>query len=161
MYRRGSLAVVCCAITLAGCSTPPERAGETASGEVSAALRVPTERTISFLQISGRWNIRAIPEVGDTTATTFVLSATSAPEGWTITFPHAKSIPTRVVLVAGDSFVIETGPYPSTRRAGVQASSHDVYHLRGDQLVGTSVERYVTTAPDSVVRRRLEGSHAP
>lgn len=160
MRRMRPLAIVLILVAVAVCSQRPESRTESAAGRLSAAP-APAGKAVSFLQISGRWNIVASPETGDTTTTAFVLSATTREKGWTITFPHAKPIPSRVLLVAGDSFVIETGPYPSTRRPGAQATSRDVYHLAGSELTGTSVERSVAAGRDSVIRLRLQGSHAP
>ena len=161
MHRTLSLAVACSIAVLAGCSAPRKQVPETGSGTLSLPAQPFAGAPISFLQISGRWSIRAVPETGDTTPTTFVLSATSSDKGWTITFPGGAPIPTRVLLIGGDSVVTETGPYPSTRRPGVRTITRDVYHLRGDELVGTSFAHYITPTPDSLQRMRLEGSHAP
>lgn len=161
MRRAFALTIACGIAGIASCSNPHKQITETAKGEVSAAHVVPSSGSISYMQISGRWEIRATPETGDTTPTTFVLTATSSPAGWTITFPGREPIPTRVLLVAGDSFAIEIGPYSSARRPGVQTITRDVFHLRGDELAGTGISRYRTSAPDSIVPFRLTGGHAP
>lgn len=151
----GSIGLLC------GCSSPRRPESKTASGELSERPVQPVGKSISLVQLSGRWNVRVIPELGDTTSISFLLTATSSTNGWTITFPDQKPIPARVLLVAGDSVLIETGPFPSTRRPGVQTIARDVYHLRVDELVGTAVWRDLISAPDSIVRMRLAGSHAP
>jgi hypothetical protein len=105
--------------------------------------------------------MRAVPETGDTTPTTFMLNATAESAGWTITFPNREPVPTRVIAIAGDSLVIETGPYQSARHPGVNATTRDVYRMVGDRLVGIAVARYATTGPDSLVRMRVEDIRVP
>lgn len=153
--------VACASTVLAGCSGPRAKPSDSAKGEVSLPAMAPFVHTLSYIQLSGRWSMRAVPVTGDTTPTTFVLTATSSPKGWTITFPNRKPIPTRVVKLDADSVVIETGPYESTRRSGVMTKTRDVYRLIGDDLIGTSVSHYATSSGDSVVRFRVEGGHAP
>src|SRR5512146_259298 len=116
MRKAISIAATCITAVVAGCSSPRKQVTDSSNGDVSVAHSRSSAKPISFLQVSGRWNVRAISEIGDTTATTFVLSATSSPQGWTITFPNGTTTPARVLLVAGDSFVVEAGPYPSARR---------------------------------------------
>jgi hypothetical protein len=116
---------------------------------------------LSLADIAGRWNIRAVPETGDTTTTRAVLHATANASGWTMIYPPNRDpIPVRVIAVAGDSVVFEWGPYLSARRPGIRAVSRDVYRLIGGQLVGYSVSRLLTT-PEVVLRLRLEGTRAP
>ena len=153
--------VACTSAVLAGCSGSRAKPSDSAKGEVSLPPMAPFVHALSYIQLSGRWSMRAVPVTGDTTPTTFVLTATSSPKGWTITFPNRKPIPTRVVKLDADSVVLETGPFKSARRPDVMATTRDVYRLIGDDLIGTSVSHYATTSRDSVVRFRVEGSHAP
>jgi branched-chain amino acid transport system substrate-binding protein len=116
---------------------------------------------LSLADIAGRWNIRAVPETGDPMTTTAVLHATANASGWTMDYPPNRDpIPVRVIAVAGDSVVLEWGPYLSVRRPGIRAVSRDVYRLIGGRLVGYSVSRLLTT-PEVVLRLRLEGTRAP
>jgi branched-chain amino acid transport system substrate-binding protein len=116
---------------------------------------------LSLADIAGRWNIRAVPETGETTATTPVLNATADATGWTMIYPPNRDpIPVRVIAVAGDSIVFEWGPYLSARRAGLKAVSRDVYRLIDGRLVGYSRSHYVT-APEVVIHLRLEATRAP
>ena len=153
--------VACTSAVLAGCSGSRAKPFDSAKGEVSLPPMAPFVHALSYTQLSGRWSMRAVPVTGDTTPTTFVLTATSRPKGWTVTFPNRKPIPARVVKLDADSVVIETGPYESVQRSGVMTKTRDVYRLIGDDLIGTSVSHYATTSRDSVVRFRVEGSHAP
>jgi hypothetical protein len=67
----------------------------------------------------------------------------------------------RVLEVAGDSIVTESGPYESILRPGVQVSTHAVYRIEGDRLVSTTVARYQTSGADSVAIVHGEGTRAP
>ncbi len=159
---RRSLALACCVFLLA-CGNDAEPEGHTAaSGEVPTGepTTAATPGTISLADVAGTWNVRAVTETGDSVPG-FVLNATADRSGWTMTFPNREPMPVRVVEVSGDSIVTEAGPYPSVLREGVNARLHTVSRLQGERLVGSTVARYETTGPDSVVRLRIEGTRAP
>ena len=100
-------------------------------------------------------------EARDSTLVTYQLTATTDTSGWTITFPNRKPIVARVAAVAGDSLVIEAGPYASVLRRGVQVTTHGVLRLQAGKLVGLTVAHYKTTRPDSVRSIPLEGTRTP
>jgi hypothetical protein len=91
----------------------------------------------------------------------FVLTATADSTGWTQTFPGRAPVPVRVVAVAGDSIVTESGPYESVLRKGIQVRTHSVMRRQGDRLVGMTTARYQTTGPDTVRQVRTEGMRVP
>jgi len=157
-------AVACCTAALIGCSRGDTGDADTTAGDTSAMaapMAAPASPAMSLAQMAGRWNMRSVPETGDTTATTYVLTATADSSGWTITFPNRQPVAMRVVAVAGDSVVTEAGPYASARRRGVQVTTTTSMRMMGDSLVGTTVAHYVTTGPDSVLRLRTAGVKAP
>ena len=120
----------------------------------------PAGRTLSLADIAGKWNVRANLESGDTTTTKLTLTVTTD-AGCSILYPPNRDpIPGRVIALAGDSLVMEWGPYLSARRAGLKAVSRDVYRLVDGRLVGYSLSHYLT-APETVIRLRLEGTRAP
>lgn len=157
--RRSSLfVIVCCAVTIGGCSKPAPRIAETATGEITPQA-APTPLVASDL--TGQWKINATPEFNDTLVTHLILNATGDPSTWTIMYPpNPKPMKVQSVAFSGDSMVLDWGPYMSARKAGLKAVSHDVYRLIDGKLVGTSASHYVTK-PDSIVRLRLEGTRAP
>lgn len=159
MRSSSMFSIACCAVVLGACAGPREKVADTMKGEViPAAAPAPT---LSLADVAGRWTVNAVPEVGDPKVTTLTLTATPDTAGWVIAYPpNPKPVPGRVLGVAGDSVVIEWGPYLSARRAGLRAMSHDVYRLIDGRLVGYSLSHYVT-APDSVIRLRLEGTRLP
>lgn len=76
--------------------------------------------------------------------------------GWTLLLPGHVPHPTRVVAIAGDSVVTETGPYTSTRRAGESVTTRMTLHMRGDTMSGTFVAHYASgdTQGKIAARRR-------
>ena len=100
-------------------------------------------------------------EARDSTLVSYQLTATADTAGWTIVFPNRKPIPVRVAAVAGDSLVIEAGPYESVLRKGVQVTTHGVLRLQNGKLAGLTVAHYKTTTPDSVRRISMDGTRTP
>ena len=136
-------------------------AGATTAGATTAPAAAPATATpISLDSVAGRWNFRAVPESGDTTPTTYVLTATGKASGWTITFPGRAPIAVQVT-VAGDSLITSMAPNSSLRRKGQQVTTNSVLRLQGGNLVGTTVAHYpgVKTA-DSVLTLRTQGARA-
>jgi hypothetical protein len=149
------------ALVLAGCSRSDDAgAADTGLGTTATPAPAATPAPLALGDMAGRWNMRAVPESGDTAVTTYVMNATADTTGWTITFPNRRPIPTRVVAVSGDSLIAEAGPFESARRRGVQTRTRTVLRLEGDRLVGTTVARYVTRGADSVLTLRTEGTRA-
>jgi hypothetical protein len=141
-----TIAVLCTAVLLVGCAKSEKQAG---AGAEPAA--------IALADVAGTWNVSAMPAVGDSVLTTYQLTATADTTGWTITFPGRPPIPVRVAAVAGDSIVVEAGPYESVLRPGVMVSTHTVNRLQDGKLVGTFTAHYQSAAADSVLNGRQEG----
>jgi hypothetical protein len=97
---------------------------------------------------------------GDSTLVTYELVATADPSGWTFNFPKRPPVPVRVAA-AGDSIVIDAGPYESLLRKGVQVTTHGVARLQDGKLMGATTAHYKTTGADSVLPLRFEGTRAP
>ena len=96
---------------------------------------------------------------GDTTPTTYVLTATGTTNGWTITFPGRAAIPTKVA-VDGDSIMLSAGPYPSVRRKGVQVTTYSIARLQSGRLNGTTTAHYKVKSADSVLVLTTSGDRA-
>lgn len=149
----------CTAIAILGCARSEEApaTADTAAGASATAAPAP----ISLADVAGRWTVRAVPESGDTTAVVSQLNAAADTIGWTTTLPNRLPVPTRVVLVSGDSIVTENGPYESVLRKGVQVRTRSVMRLRDGKLIGNTVARYSTSGADSVLRLRTEATRTP
>jgi hypothetical protein len=152
-------ALLCCTVTvLAGCAKPEQQAAkDTTAAAMSAG--VPSA-AISLADIAGTWSMRGVTEDGKNTVVNYELVATPETSGWTLNFPNRDPIPLHVVAVAGDSIVLEAGPYESVLRKGVQVTTHTVGRIQDGKMVGLTVGRYTTTGPDSVVPVRFEGTRA-
>lgn len=114
--------------------------------------------TISLDDVAGTWDMRAVPVSGDTTATVYQLNAT--PEGWTFIFTDREPVDV-TVQIEGDNIVADAGPYESVRRPGVMVTTHGVWRLEGDRLVGDVTAHYTTEGADSVLQLNSEGTRAP
>lgn len=148
----------CCAVVLVGCAKADD---QPATESAAAAGEMPSATTISLADVAGKWNVRGTPENSDSTIVTYELVATPSTSGWVTNLPNRAPIPVRVVSVAGDSVVTESGPFESVLRKGVQVTTRVVARLQDGKLVGTTVARYETTGADSVARIRIVGTRAP
>jgi hypothetical protein len=147
-------------VLLAACAQ--QEAGETEDTAVmeDTTAVTPEAAGISLAEVAGTWAVVARSETGQAVPP-FQLIATTEPSGWELRFPDRDPIELRVVEVAGDSIVTEAGPYESVLRPGVQVTTHAVYRLEGERLIGTTVARYQTAEADSVVLVHSEGTRAP
>lgn len=160
LQRSTSIAVCFCAAVLAGCAKKDNAAVDTSAASSTATTTAPAPAPLNLADVAGKWDMRSVPTTGkDTSATTYVLTATSNTSGWTIKFPGRAAIPA-TVTVDGDSFVIEAGPYPSVRRKGVQVTTHSVNRLQNGSIVGTTTAHYKVKTADSVLTLSNTGTRA-
>ena len=134
-------------------SEPAEEATEELPADTVAAAP-----TISLADVAGTWDLRAVPVSGDTTAT--VSQAIVTADGWTMMLPDRDPIE-GIVTTSGDSIMVDAGPFESVRRDGVMVTTHAVYRLEGDRLVGMTYAHYETSGADSVLALAIEGTRAP
>ena len=161
--RHGMLGLTClcaAAVVLAGCAKSNNtNATENVETTPAAAPAPAPAATISFADVAGKWNVRSVPESGDTTPTTYVMTTTADSTGWKIEFPKGPTV-TAHPSVSGDSILMWAGPFSSVRRKNMQVTTNTVLRRQGDKLVGTTVAHYKTTKPDSVLRLNTEGTRA-
>lgn len=150
------LTLACCAIALAACAKSEDMTDTAATAAMPAG-----PAPISLADLAGVWTVRGTNMAGDSTLVTYEVMATADTMGWTITFPGQQPIPLRVVGVAGDSVMIDAGPYPSALRKGVTVRTSGAFRLRDGRMVGTNVARYDTKGADSVLMLRSEGTRKP
>ena len=146
-------------LLLAGCAKK-----EQATTDSAAAMAAPAPApapALSLADVAGQWDVRAVPESGtDTTATTYVLTATADTTGWMIAFPSGVKVPLQV-SVSGDSVITKTGQFSSQRKKGMKVSTESIMRMQDGKLVGTSIAHYVNAGADSVLRLRTEGTKKP
>lgn len=150
------------ALALVGCAKKSEPAKDTTATAAATPAPAPAPApTLALSDVAGKWQVRSVPESGtDTTATSYVLTATADTTGWMITFPSGLKVPVHVTL-SGDSVIQHTGPFASQRRKGVKVTTDGAFHLQNGKLVGTTVAHYAKAGPDSVLRLHTEGTKAP
>lgn len=151
------LALAC--VLSAACAQEADEAEDSAVMEDTLAV-APEPAGISLADVAGTWVVDARTEAGEAVPQ-FELIATADPSGWELRFPDREPIEMRVLEVAGDSIVTESGPYESILRPGVQVSTQAVYRIEEDRLVSTTVARYQTSGADSVAIVHSEGTRAP
>lgn len=159
-------ALVCCAVVaVAACSKGSDAAADTAAKADSAVATMappPAPAGLALADIAGMWDARSVPETGDSTPTIYTLKTTADTTGWEITFAgRTKAVPMRVVGVAGDSVMVQAGPYESARRKGVQVTTDGVMRLQGGKLVGHTTAHYAVKTADSVLVLRTEATKKP
>jgi len=153
----GRFAIFCCAAALVGCAKTENKPPAS-----STPAAPPPPPPISLADVAGKWTVKAMNEARDSTLVTYQLTATADTSGWTILFPNRKQpVPVHVAAVAGDSVVIDAGPYESVLRRGVRVSTHGVFRLSNGMMVGTTVAHYRTTKADSVRNIVTEGTRMP
>jgi hypothetical protein len=163
LHRSTRIAICCCsAAVLAACAKKQDAAATDTSSTMSSttASTTTTEPApINLADVAGKWDMRSVPATGDTTPTTYVLTATATTSGWTIKFPGRAAIDARVA-VAGDSVIVQAGPYPSVRRKGVTVNTNGSFHLQGGNLVGSNTAHYKVKTADSVLVLNTTGTRA-
>jgi hypothetical protein len=162
LHRSTSIALCLCAAVLSGCAKKDNAAVDTTGAMASSSTTTtaaPAPAPINLADVAGKWNMRSVPTTGDTSATTFVLTATANTSGWTITFPGRKPIAEKVT-VDGDSIIVAAGPYTSVRRKGVMVTTNGVMRLQGGSLVGSTTAHYKVKTADSVLVLTTTGTKA-
>ena len=66
-----------------------------------------------------------------------------------------------LAVAAGDSIVVDAGPYSSPIRKNVQTTIHGIWRLQGDSLGGPVTAHYTVKTADSVRVFRAMGTRAP
>jgi hypothetical protein len=161
LHRSTRIAICCTAAVLAGCAKKDNNAATDTSSTMASTTSATTTAPapINLADGAGKWNMRSVPATGDTTPTTYVLTATSTTSGWTLTFPGRAPVAARVT-VDGDSVMIDAGPYSSVRRKGVQVTTHTVSRLQGGNFVGSTTAHYKVKTADSVLVLNTSGMRA-
>ena len=146
------ITLLCSAVLLIACAktedAPPVDTGM-AVAPAAVPEAAPAPAPIDLKTVAGKYAFTGKNEAGDTTLVTYELNATADTTGWTITFPNRAPIAQRIIAVAGDSIVMEAGPYSSQIYKGVQVRTRTVSRLQDGKLVSRTVARY-TGGPDSV-----------
>ena len=140
-------------LLLLGCA---QEATEEATDEAADTTAV---EGISLANLAGTWNMRTTSsDPADTTVNEYQIVVDES--GWTLHFPDRDPVQS-VVVANGDSIIVDSGPFESVRRPGTMVTTHTVFHMEGDRLVGDVTATWRTAAGDSVAQLRTEGTRAP
>lgn len=149
-------ACLCCTVLLLGCGgsdSEPDAAAD------APPPPPPAPAPVSLSALAGTWTVQVMPMNSDSVILTYTLNATDT-TAWTIKFPdRADLVPVRVVAVAGDSVVTQSGPYPSALRKNVTVTTDGVLRLENGVLMGTNTAHY-SAGPDTVLVLRSRGTRS-
>ncbi len=153
-------AVLLAVAALVGCANAGNKPAD--STPAAAATAQSTQSApIRLADVAGTWKMTGRNAANDSTLVTYELVATPDTTGWLQRSAGKPDIPVRVTSVAGDSIVLDVGPYESMLRKGVQVTTHSVNRLANGKFVGTLVAHYRSATSDSVLSVNTEGVKAP
>jgi len=140
-----------CAVVLAACAKNEQPAADTTP---AAAAPPAAPAPIALADVAGTWDTKSMPMGRDTVLATSEVTATGTMEGWKLKL-DGKTYSTKVLSVAGDSIVSETGPFPSVLRKGQRVTINTVTRLRDGKMVGTIHAKY---SNGDTTTMRIEGT---
>jgi hypothetical protein len=141
------------ALLLLGCA---QEATEEASDE---AVDTTAVEGISLADLAGTWNMRTTStDPADTFVNEYQIVIDE--ESWTMNFPDRDPVSVTAV-VDGDNVITDSEPFESVRHPGTMVTTHTIFHMEGDRLMGDVTATWQTAAGDSVGQLRTEGTRAP
>ena len=141
------------ALLLLGC------AQEATEEDTDEAADTTAVEGISLATLAGTWNMRTTStDPSDTFVNEYQVVIDEA--DWTLYFPDRDPVPATAV-VEGDNIITDAGPFESVRIPGTMVTTHTVFRMEGDRLVGDVTATWQMAAGDSVAQLRTEGTRAP
>ena len=134
-------------------------AQETTEEATDEAADTTAVEGISLAELAGTWNMATTStDPADTLANQYQIVIDEA--SWTMHFPDRDPV-SATAVVDGDNIITDSEPFESVRMPGTMVTTHTVFHLEGDRLVGDVTATWQTAAGDSVGQLRTEGTRAP
>lgn len=109
------------------------------------AAKSPAPATgLKAADVAGTWSFQSNVKntAGQDTVVSSELSVSADAKTWTTHLAGRDPVVTRVVAMAGDSVVTESGPFPSVARPGQKVRTQETFHFKGNDAWGTIVARY-------------------
>jgi hypothetical protein len=150
-FRYGNVLFLCGTLLACGDGGRSDTAATAEIAGLDAANTPILER------VAGNWQVRVWNLSGDTLPG-FTLVASPDTTRWLLHLEDRADIPVRVIAASGDLFVVETRPYESVLRPGVQVVLHLESTVEGDQLRGHMLALYDVAGAGAVLRGRTEGT---
>ena len=114
---------------------------------------------ISLADLAGTWNMRTTStDPADTFVNEYQIVIDEG--SWIMNFPDRDPVSVTAV-VDGDNVITDSEPFESVRHPGTMVTTHTIFHMEGDRLVGDVTATWQTAAGDSVAQLRTEGTRAP
>ena len=154
---RRSLAL--CAIALVACAKTEQKADTATPAAATPAPAPAPAAPISPADVAGTWEGQVMPMDKDTVLTTVTLIQTATMDGWMMKLPNGANPKVKVLSVAGDSIVVEAGPFASALRKGQKVTTHSIYRLKDGKLVGVVHAKYANG--DSATLRTVATKKTP
>ena len=153
LWTMKRLIPVFAALLLLGCA---QEETEEATDEAADTTAV---EGLSLADLAGTWNMRTTStDPSDTFVNEYQVVIDDA--GWTLHFPDRDPVPA-IAVVDGETIITDSEPFESVRMPGTMVTTHTVFRLEGDRLVGDVTATWQTAAGDSVGQLRTEGTRAP
>ena len=94
--------------------------------------------------VAGTWSFESSVKntAGQDTVVTSEVTVSADAKTWVTHLAGRDPIPTRIVAMAGDSVVTESGPFASVARPGQKVRTVEVFHFKGNDAWGTIEARY-------------------
>lgn len=122
-----------------------------------AAQAAPAGASLKPADVAGTWALENTVKntAGQDTVVTSELTVSADAKTWVTHLAGRDPIATRVVAMAGDSVVTESGPFQSVARAGQRVTTRETFHFKGGAAWGTIEARY---SNHEVVKGTIKGT---
>lgn len=132
----------------------------TAAPAAKPATHQPTPHTATGAKpagIAGAWSLENTVKntAGQDTVVSSLLTISADAKTWVTHLAGRDPVKTRVISMAGDSAVTESGPFPSVARPGQTVTTRETFHFKGDAAWGTIEARY---SNGEVVKGTIKGT---
>jgi hypothetical protein len=114
---------------------------------------------MNLADMAGTWSMKVMPQASDSVVASGEITGTSTTDGWVMMLADRNPIPL-TVSVSGDSVMMDSAPYESVLRKGVQVWTHTVSRMHNGMLMGTTTAHYAS-GQDTVVMLRMEATKKP
>ena len=134
--RAVTLLAVCVAgfATIAAAQQPAAPPAPPAAKPTAPAAAKPAAAGIKAADVAGTWTFENNVKnaAGQDTVVSSEVTVSADAKTWVTHLAGRDPVPTRVVAMAGDSVVTESGPFQSVARPGQTVTTHETFHFKGD-----------------------------
>lgn len=121
----------------------------------AAPQQAGTAKAITWADLAGDWESKLMTGPRDSVIATMVTTFSADKKVW-IRFPGREPVAGRLVAMAGDSVIVDAGPYPSITRSGRMATVRTVMHIGNHKSWGMT---HAVFDDGSWLNGKTEGMH--